>query len=234
MPRFLARCVLLPSIVAALAAASVAVAEPPSGSLPGAVRLLESGRDVTAAEARHTVVWLETATAVESPEPTGQPLQMTTVRKQFLPRVLAAPVGSEVAFPNQDPILHNVFSVDRANRFDVGLYGSGESESTTFTSEGVVPVFCNVHHDMIGYVVVLDTPFYAAPGRDGSFRFDGVPPGPAKLTVWHERAKARTLNVTVPLIGSLTVDLEISKPRVPRHRNKFGKPYSRKRRGRAY
>lgn len=68
------------------------------------------------------------------------------------------PAGSTVRFPNQDSILHNVFSVSRANRFDLGLYRRGEGKSATFRQPGVVRVFCNVHHSMVAYVVVVETP----------------------------------------------------------------------------
>ncbi len=88
---------------------------------------------------------------------------MVTVRKEFLPRVLAVPAGSKVRFPNQDPILHNVFSVSGENRFDLGLYKQGEAKEAHLLQAGMVNVFCNVHHSMVGYIAVLETPFTRAP-----------------------------------------------------------------------
>ena len=61
--------------------------------------------------------------------PAATPYVMGTRRKQFVPRVLPITVGSQVRFPNQDPILHNAFSTSKDNSFDVGLYGEGEGQT---------------------------------------------------------------------------------------------------------
>ena len=120
------------------------------------------------------------------------------------------------------------------NRFDLGLYRKGDDgKSHTFDHAGIVRVFCNVHHSMVAYVAVLDTPHHTELGRDGSFSLPDLPPGNGVLTIWHERAEPMTLNVDVAAGRPLDLELVITKPRIPRHRNKFGKPYSRKRRGKA-
>lgn len=160
--------------------------------------------------------------------------EIVTVRKEFLPRTLTVPVGSTVRFPNQDVILHNVFSVSGKNRFDLGLYKRGAGKTATFEQPGVVRVFCNVHHNMVATVLVVDTPFSTSPNFDGSFRLEGLPDGPGTLKVWHERSEPTSREVTLPLDGPLTIELAVSKPRVPRHTNKFGKPYARRRSGRSY
>ena len=204
-----------------------------SSVLDGTVRLMDGRKDETGKEFRSALVWFEPErpVAVEAPR---TPFEMTTVRKEFQPKVMAVPTGATVSFPNQDPILHNVFSVSGRNRFDLGLYRGGEAKEARFTEPGVVRVFCNVHHSMVAYVAVLDTPFYGRIGRDGAFTLDGVPPGPGRLTVWHDRAEPETLDVVLPLASPLRIDLELTKDQIPRHRNKFGKPYTRKRRGKAY
>lgn len=158
---------------------------------------------------------------------------LTTVRKDFSPRVLAVPLGATVRFPNEDPILHNVFSVSGRNRFDLGLFGRGEAGEKTFEHAGVVRVYCNVHPDMAASVLVLDTPYVARPAADGRFTISGLASGEGTLTVWHERAESLVRTIHLPLDGALTLELELSRPRVPSHLNKFGKPYD-KRRGRRY
>ena len=167
-------------------------------------------------------------------EPLREVPKIVTDRKEFRPRALTVPVGSTVRFPNQDVILHNVFSVSGRNRFDLGLYRRGEGKSATFEHPGVVRVFCNVHQSMVAYVVVVDTPFYTTPDADGRFRLRSLPAGPGTLTVWHERAEPYSRQLTLPLTEPLEVTLRVSKPRVPRHTNKFGKPYARRRSGRSY
>ena len=159
---------------------------------------------------------------------------MVTVRKRFEPQVRAVPLGSTVVFPNQDPILHNVFSVSGENRFDLGLYRGGESGEKTFEAPGVVKVFCNVHHSMSAYVVVLETPHYTSPETSGDFVLSDLPAGGGTLTVWHAQTELATRQIELPASGPIAIRLEITKKRFPKHTNKFGKPYSRKRRGKAY
>ena len=159
-------------------------------------------------------------------------VDVAMVRKEFVPRVVAATPGSSVRFPNRDPILHNAFSVSPANEFDLGLYRSGEGEAVVFDHPGVVRVFCNVHHSMVAYVLVVDTPFVTRVSADGSFELSGLPPGGGRLTVWHDRSEpwSRALEQGA---GPVDVELVIDRARVPRHANKFGKPYANERR-RAY
>jgi len=213
---------------AALAALLVAAGAPlPAAELAGALRLVEKGRPVPAAEAglERAVVWYvpEGKSAPARP----QRARMLTVRKQFDPQVLVVPVGSTVDFPNQDPILHNVFSVSNENAFDLGLVGAGEGKSATFRAPGIVQVFCNVHHKMFAHVVVVDSPFHALAGGDGGFRLSGLPEGRGTLHFWHERGEPGSLGLSLPRQGALTVSIEVTKPRLPPHKNKFGKSYSR-------
>lgn len=161
------------------------------------------------------------------PAPSPGEYEVVTASKEFLPRVKVVPVGSTVAFPNQDPILHNVFSVSGGNAFDLGLYPRGPGESVRFEEPGVVRVFCNVHQAMVAYILVLETPHSTLPSREGRFRLEGLPPGPGTLTLWHERAEPSSLELTLPVEEPLELTLELTRPRVPRHLNKHGQPYTR-------
>ena len=192
----------------------------------GRVALLEKGKpsaDTTLA-VDATVVVFTPAKAVPAPKPVV--VDMVTVRKAFQPRILVVPVGSTVRFPNQDPILHNVFSVSGRNSFDLGLLGKGAGSSAVFREAGIVRVFCNVHHGMFGYVFVVATPYWARVAADGTFLIADVPAGPGKLTVWNERSSPTTQDLTLPLTAPSTIGIEITMPRIPPHKNKLGKPYS--------
>src|SRR5690606_6514346 len=112
------RRALLPALLLALAAP----AQPQGAELRGTVRLLQDGRPGKgAAEA------VVDFTAASPARRHGAPpvFEMATHRKEFRPRLLVVPVGATVRFPNQDPILHNVFSVSGANAFDLGLMPKG-------------------------------------------------------------------------------------------------------------
>jgi plastocyanin len=190
--------------------------------LRGTVELLQDGRRVVQG-VQEAVVFFTPAR--EARMPAAKPVEMVTVRKEFRPRVLIVPVGTTVRFPNQDPILHNVFSVSGGNAFDVGLYGKGVGKQATFREAGLVRVFCNVHQSMTAYILVLGTSWSATPDAKGAFKLAGLPAGPGTVSVWHERGELLNQQVTLPAAGPLRLALPVSKPRVPRHLNKFGKPY---------
>jgi plastocyanin len=190
--------------------------------LRGTLELVQDGKRLTQGAQEAVVSFTPARGAQVQP---GKTVEMVTHRKEFRPRVLVVPAGTKVRFPNQDPILHNVFSVSGGNAFDVGLYGKGPGKEVTFREPGVVRVFCNVHQSMTAYVVVLGTPHFATPDARGGFHLAGLPAGPGTLSVWHERGEMLAREVTLPASAPLRVELPVSRPRVPRHLNKFGKAY---------
>ena len=161
-----------------------------------------------------------------APAPTrASTAEVMTRDRRFVPRVTVVPVGATVKFPNADPIKHNVFSVSPGNRFDVGLYGKGTGKAETMRAPGVVRLFCNVHRSMSAFVLVLDTPYYTQVDGLGHFALDGVPAGKGTLHVWHPRAESWEQRIDVPAHEPIAVKLEATLPPVPKHLNKFGRPY---------
>lgn len=201
----------------------------------GRVQLLAKGGKGPArgSDVRQAVVYFEPAGAPPSRLP-DTPFEMVTKGKAFTPRVLVVPKGSRVRFPNQDPILHNVFSVSSPNQFDMGLYKKGPGKEKRFEEPGLVRVFCNVHHDMVAYVLVLDTAYYVSPNAQGEFVLTGLPRGPGKLTVWHEQSDPWTVDVDLPakVAGPVMARVEIVRPLIPAHLNKLGQSYFRSQRDR--
>lgn len=152
---------------------------------------------------------------------------MVTRGKLFQPTTLIVPVGSTVSFPNQDEILHNVFSPTPGQAFDLGLMGEGESAERVFRQPGVVMVFCNVHFGMYAAVVAVDTPFSARVDADGRFRLTGLPAGGGTLHVWHPRIEPWSQRVAIPAAdGPLAIDLRLSRPLIPEHRRIDGGSYA--------
>jgi plastocyanin len=200
-----------------------------SEDLRGHIQLLAKGGKGPArdSEVKDAVVYFEPAGAGPV-RPAAQPFVMETREKTFIPRVLVIPRGSRVRFPNQDPILHNAFSVSGENRFDLGLARRGAGKEKRFDAAGVVRVFCNVHHDMVAYILVLDTSFAVSPSEDGDFVLTGLPRGPGRLTVWHEQTEPWTLEVRLPQSGAVDARIEVAKPRIPPHLNKSGLSYFRR------
>jgi len=151
--------------------------------------------------------------------------------RQFVPRVLAVAAGTTVAFPNADPLEHNVFSHSAVSEFDLGRYGPGPGRPVEFKKVGVAEIFCNVHKNMVAYVVVVPNPAFAVTGADGRFELKGVPAGRHKVVIWERfaRPKLQELFVEVPAGGMAALERELTEQvdaELP-HRNKFGTEYSK-------
>ncbi len=130
---------------------------------------------------------------------------------RFVPHVLAIQAGTTVEFPNSDPLSHNVFSISKTQRFNLGLYPRGGKRTIRFDEPGIVELLCNVHMEMAGYIVVVKTPYFAKTGPDGSYRIANVPAGQLRLRCWHEGIPTQERVVQVPQMGSTTVDFLIGK-----------------------
>jgi plastocyanin len=145
--------------------------------------------------------------------------------KQFVPRVLAVQKGTRVEFPNLDAVFHNVFSVTPDNSFDLGSYRQGESKSVTMTKPGVVSVYCNMHPQMVGHILVLPSSLYTRAGADGFYRLANVPAGKHKVVAWSPNSKPVSMEVDVVEDEVTTVELEVKRGREAPHLNKDGMPY---------
>jgi plastocyanin len=107
--------------------------------------------------------------------------------KEFVPHVLAVQVGTEVVFPNSDNIRHHVYSLGGGNAFELPLYPNGARPSIQFKQAGAASLGCNIHDWMLGYVYVVDSPWFAVSGVDGRAQVQGMPDKSGKLKVWHPR-----------------------------------------------
>jgi len=151
----------------------------------------------------------------------AEPKQVVTKRvKQtgalFDPHVLPVMVGTTVEWPNNDQILHNVFSYSEPAKFDLGLYKSPHLEKWKFEKPGRVDVFCSIHTRMNCIVLVLQNPFFAAANEKGKYSITNVPPGAYKLKAWHERLPEEVKDITVPESGDLKVDFTLGIKNLPK------------------
>lgn len=152
---------------------------------------------------------------VEGVGPAAKPVTvvMNQTHRSFEPEVLVVPVGSTVQFPNADPIFHNVFSLSKASKFDLGSYPQGQSRSVKFTASGIVPVHCHLHPNMSGAILVMPNAWFAQPAAaDGSFRITGLPPGSYELVAWHRSAGAFRRRVKVQAEGHVSDPIDFVIP----------------------
>ena len=147
--------------------------------------------------------------------------------EKFVPRLLPIVAGQSVSFPNRDRLYHNVFSVSPTLSFDLGQYKSSDPpRSQAFPTPGLVPVYCNIHPDMISYVVVLENRAFAVTGEDGAFELRGVRPGKLAVNAWLPGAQRVTREIELAPGGSVSVDLELAQTQtIPPHLRKDGTPY---------
>ena len=127
----------------------------------------------------------------------------------FLPRLLAVQTGTTVDFPNSDSTYHNVFSLSRARRFDLGRYAAGKTKSVRFDRPGVVRVFCDIHSHMSAFIVVFNHPYFRVTDADGRFRIDNVPPGTYTVIGWYEGEARAQRSVTVTAGAAADLDLVV-------------------------
>ena len=118
----------------------------------------------------------------------------------YTPHVFGAQVGQTVRIINSDAFLHNVNSQpeQRSNKFNFGMPTQNmEKEHKFRTAEVMVKIRCDVHGWMGAYAGVLDHPYFAVSGEDGSFSIEGLPAGTYTLEAWHETLGTQTMEVTV-------------------------------------
>lgn len=158
-------------------------------------------RDV--AERRRAVVYFETAPkgAFEDRD-TGR-ASMDQRRETFVPHLLAITVGTTVDFPNNDRTYHNVFSLSKARRFDLGRYAAGRSKAVRFDRPGIVRVFCDIHSHMNAFILVFNHRYFSVADAEGRYQIDHVPPGSYTLVAWVEGAirETRAVHVTAESRG---------------------------------
>ena len=187
-------------------------------------------------DASNVVIWLmpfdsDVATPTESmpDHPMSQIIQMN---KSFDPHVIVIQVGTKVQFPNKDPFLHNVFSLFDGKRFDLGFYEAGSSKTVQFSRPGVSFIFCNIHPEMSGAVVAVDSPYFGISDRTGRVIIPHVPDGRYQLNVWYERSLPENLKAAGRTITFSNAARQPESIRVvenpnftSEHKNKYGEDY---------
>jgi plastocyanin len=158
-----------------------------------------------------SVVYVDTIQGKTFPSPTQKPM-MDQKSLMFNPRLLIVQAGTTVEFQNDDSVQHNVFwpSVGGNKKLshNLGTWPKGDKRPFKFDNPGVVPLLCNVHPEMSGYIIVSPTPYFAESDAGGNYKIDNVPDGTYNVVAWHEGMK-QTKSVTVA--GASKVDFALSK-----------------------
>ncbi len=162
--------------------------------------------------AGESVVYVDTIAGKTFPAPTTGPV-VDQKGLLFQPHITAVQVGTTVEFLNSDSVAHNVFwtsiSGNKKLGHNLGTWPKGEKRPFKFDNPGAVPLLCNVHPEMAGYVVVSPTPYFAVTDKSGEYKIENVPDGSYTVVAWHEGAKNSSKPVTVS--GDTKADFTLSK-----------------------
>jgi plastocyanin len=150
---------------------------------------------------RVAVVYLESAPRGAFEDRPGATVVLDQKNENFVPHILAITIGTSVEFLNSDRTYHNVFSLSKANSFDLGRYPPGRAKTVRFDHPGIVRVFCEIHSHMNAFILVFAHRHFAVTGPQGEYRIDGVPPGTYTVSVWHPTFTARSETVRIPEQG---------------------------------
>lgn len=189
------------AVIASMMMASAAVASADNGSVSGTVTakgVRTSANIVLSLQAPGLTV-----------TPPTKPIEMDQKGMVFLPFVLPVVTGTTVKFLNSDPLPHNVFSPE--GKYNLGTWPQGETREYTYKKAGVYTQLCRVHTEMVAYVVVVDTPYFATTNGSGQFEIKDVPAGTYTLVGWGERLKKFAQPVTVESGKATTVNITMAR-----------------------
>ena len=109
--------------------------------------------------------------------------------KQFVPEILLIQKNQAVNFPNSDDIRHHVYSFSEPKTFEIKLYSGVPASPVIFDKLGVVVLGCNIHDQMVGYIVVVDNQLAGMTDTKGQWTLPSGPL-PAEIVLWHPRLAA--------------------------------------------
>ena len=105
--------------------------------------------------------------------------------RKFIPLVSVIQVGTSVSIPNNDTVRHHVYSFSPAKVFDIKLYSGQPANPIVFDKPGTVILGCNIHDQMLAYIQVVPTPWFAKTDASGTAVIESIPAGKYQLKAWH-------------------------------------------------
>jgi plastocyanin len=160
-------------------------------------------------EVGNVVVYLTSKNPTKS-NPSNDVAIMDQVDTQFSPHILVIQKNTKVHFPNSDSVKHHVYSFSKAKTFELQLYKELQADPLLFSKLGSVELGCNIHDWMLGYIFVVDTPYFGKTDIKGNITFE-IPDGEYQLDVWHPRIQDKlsslSRQITVPIKSDIKVIL---------------------------
>ncbi|MGB8326661.1 MAG: hypothetical protein WCE48_03680 [Steroidobacteraceae bacterium] len=143
------------------------------------------------------------------------------VKRAFVPDLLVVPVGSTVSFPNNDDVSHQVYSFAKPKRFQLPLYRGRPYPPVKFDTEGLVTVGCNIHDEMVGYILITAAHDFGITGSAGEWGASALAAGDYEIAVWHPRlrepAPSLTRHVQLGATDRGELSIRLMRPLQPAH-----------------
>ena len=142
------------------------------------------------------------------------------VDKRFIPHINVLRTGTSVTFPNSDHIRHQVYSFSQPKVFTLKLYAGAQAPPVTFDRPGLVVLGCNIHDNMVAFVAVVDSPYFAKLPSSGTAVLE-LPAGRYRLRAWHpklvqplasQEIVVKGIALTAPLVATINVDSSTVSP----------------------
>ena len=147
---------------------------------------------------QNVIVFVANGLTQQTFEPPSQPVVLDQKGCMYQPHVLAMQANQRIEVVNDDPTSHNIHPIPANNReWNKSELPGTKAEETFPREEIAIPVKCNIHPWMRGYVAVFKHPYFAVTGKDGSFNLSGLPPGTYTIEAWHETLGTSTQTVTL-------------------------------------
>jgi plastocyanin len=156
-------------------------------------------------------VWIKSGLEGKTFEPPATPVTIDQRGCWFLPRIIGIQVGQRLEVTNSDPVTHNMHPLAKINREWNHSQGSGDAPlSRKFLErELMIKVKCNIHSWMRAYIGVVEHPYFAVTGADGTFEIRNVPPGDYVIEAWHETFGTQEQKVTLGPSGKVQADFTL-------------------------
>jgi plastocyanin len=156
----------------------------------------------------------------------GKVVEIQQIDREFVPYLTVIQTGTTATFPNRDPILHHVYSFSPAKSFEIKLYTGRSPSEVMFDKPGVVTLGCNIHDWMIGYVLIVSTPYFARTDASGTAHLRDLPAGSYEVQAWHPRLREALAPVGVSLDAAAVRSLAFTIDAIPR-KPKYKPPLDR-------
>ncbi len=128
--------------------------------------------------------------------------------KELTPFIAVVTAGGTVTFANRDALTHHVFSPELPG-WDTGYLTKDQTTTKRFDAAGSYSMLCNIHPEMLSYLVVIPSTYFGKIGPDGKYAIGDLPPGTYRLTAWGPRMQPATSSVTVSATGPTRADFEL-------------------------